>query len=162
MFTRSLKRNSFYLVPTTSRGFSGHCHPPHAPRATHHAPAGFTFTEVIVASSLLILAMVPILRALTQAHLGSVVIERRSRCLTLAQTKLDDVKARSIYNWVGPPFTENNVSLDGAYLCTVLDVAQSANMKEITVKVGYDHSGEGVLGAGEVEIELVTYVARRW
>jgi len=123
---------------------------------------GFTFTEVIVASSLLILAMVPILRALTQAHLGSVVIERKSRCLTLAQTKLDDIKARSIYNWVGPPFTETNTSLDGAYLCNVLDVGQGANLKKITVKVGYDLNGNGVLGADEVEIELVTFVARRW
>ena len=123
---------------------------------------GFTFTEVIVASSLLILAMVPILRALTQAHLGSVIIERRTRCLTLAQTKLDDVKAKSIYNWVGPPFTEMNTSLGEGYLCTVLDSGAGANLKNISVKVGYDQSGNGVLGADEVEIELVTYVARRW
>ena len=124
--------------------------------------AGFTFTEVIVASSLMLLAMVPIIRALTQAHLGSLVIERRTKCLAFAQTKLDEVKARSIYNWVGPPFTEMNTSLDGAYLCNVLDVAQDANLKKVTVKVGYDFSGNGVLGADEVEIELVTYIARRW
>ncbi len=123
---------------------------------------GFTFTEVIVASSLLILAMVPILRALTQAHLGSMLIERKTRCLTLAQTKLDDVKAESIYNWVGPPFTEMNTSLGEGYLCTVLDTGVSGNLKNISVKVGYDHSGNGQLGADEVEIELVTYVARRW
>jgi len=145
MFTRSLKRNRS-----------------HEPRATSHKPAGFTFTEVIVASSLLILAMVPILRALTQAHLGTVIIERRTRCLTLAQTKLDDVKARSIYNWVGPGFNETNVSLDGAYLCKVFDVAQGPNMKEITIQVGYDLNGNNILGADEIEIELVTYVARRW
>jgi hypothetical protein len=132
-----------------------------SPILRRRAP-GFTFTEVIVASSLLLLAMVPILKALTQAHLGSVIIERKTRCLTLAQTKLDDVKARSIYNWVGPPFNENNTSLDGAYLCTVLDTTQSANLKKITVKVGYDLNGDNVLGADEVEIELVTYVARRW
>ena len=132
-----------------------------SPILRRRAP-GFTFTEVIVASSLLLLAMVPILKALTQAHLGSVIIERKTRCLTLAQTKLDDVKARSIYNWVGPPFNENNTSLDGAYLCTVLDVAQSANLKKITVKVGYDLNGNNLLGLDEVEIGLVTLVARRW
>ena len=123
---------------------------------------GFTFTEVIVASSLLILAMVPILRALTQAHLGSVVIERKTRCLTLAQTKLDDIKAQSIYNWPGKPFIELNTSLDGDYLCTVSDVPYNDILRMITVKVGYDHSGEGVLGADEVEIELATYIAKRW
>ena len=133
-----------------------------SPSIAKRKAGGFTFTEVIVASSLLILAMVPILRALTQAHFGSVVIERRSRCLTLAQTKLDDVKARSIYNWVGPPFTENNISLDGAYLCTVLDTSMGADLKKITVEVGYDLNGNNILGVDEIEIELVTYVARRW
>ena len=106
--------------------------------------------------------MVPILRALTQAHLGSVIIERRTRCLTLAQTKLDDVKARSIYNWVGPPFNEIDTSLDGAYLCTVKDVTQSADLKKITVKVGYDLNGNNLLGADEIEVVLTTLVARRW
>jgi len=149
-----------YLSPVKGRGCSGHCHPPCAPPSKRHARAGFTFTEVIVASSLLILAMVPILRALTQAHLGSVVIERRSRCLTLAQTKLDDIKARSIYNWTDR--TESNTSLDGAYLCTVLDVAQSGDLKKITVKVGYDLNDNSLLDADEVEITLVTLVARRW
>ena len=115
-----------------------------------------------MASSLLVLAMVPILRALTQAHLVSVAIERRTKCLTLAQTKLDDVKAKSIYNWVGLPFSETNTSLDGDYLCTVQDTAAGTDLKNISVEVGYDSSGNGQLGADEVEIELVTYVARRW
>jgi hypothetical protein len=119
---------------------------------------GFTFSEVIVASSLLILAMVPILRALTQAHLGSVIIERRTKCLALAQTKLDDVKAESIYNWQGPPFTEMNTSLGGGYLCTVQDTGAGSNLKNISVKVGYDSSGNGMLGADEVEIELVFFM----
>ena len=149
-----------YSAPAKGRGCSGHCHPPCAPPSKRHARAGFTFTEVIMASSLLILAMVPILRALTQAHLGSVVIERRSRCLTLAQTKLDDIKARSIYTWTDR--TEVNTSLDGAYLCTVLDVAQSDDLKKITVKVGYDLNGNSLLDTDEVEITLVTLVARRW
>lgn len=123
---------------------------------------GFTFTEVIVASTLLLVAMVPILKALTQAHLSSVIIERKTRCLTLAQTKLDDVKARSIYNWVGLPFNENNTSLDGAYLCTVRDTGAGANLKNISIEVGYDLNDNNILGADEVEVELVTYVARRW
>lgn len=144
MFTRSLKRNRS-----------------HEPRATHHAPAGFTFTEVIVASSLLILAMVPILRALTQAHLGSVIIERRTRCLTLAQTKLDDVKARSIYNWA-VDFDETGTSLDGAYLCNVDDTSAGTDLKRLTVSVGYDLDGNSQLAAQEIDITLVTLVAKRW
>jgi Tfp pilus assembly protein PilV len=124
--------------------------------------SGFTFTEVIVASTLLLVAMVPILKALTQAHLSSIIIERKTRCLTLAQTKLDDIKARSIYNWVGPGFDENNVSLDGAYLCTVRDTGAGADLKNISIEVGYDLNGNNQLDTEEIETELVTYVARRW
>lgn len=122
---------------------------------------GFTFTEVIVASSLLILAMVPILRALTQAHLGSVIIERRTRCLTLAQTKLDDVKARSIYNWDDDFDVENEV-LDGAYLGITEFSDEDTGLKELIVEVGYDLDGNSELDWDEIDITLVTLVAKRW
>ena len=36
--------------------------------------AGFTLTEVVIASALLIIAMVPILKGLTSANLGTVII----------------------------------------------------------------------------------------
>ena len=116
-----------------------------------------------MASSLMILAMIPILRALTQAHLGSVIIERRSRCLTLAQTKLDEVKARSIYNW-SDDFNESDTSLDGAFLCNVTFANEAANLnlKRLTVSVGYDLDSDSTLDAGEIEITLITLVSRRW
>ncbi len=126
-----------------------------------HRSAGFTFTEVIVASSLMLLAMVPILRALTQAHLGSVIIERRSRCLTLAQMKLDEVKAGSIYNW-DDDFDEENTSLDGAFLCNVTFANEATDLKRLTVSVGYDLDSDSTLDADEIEITLITLVARRW
>ena len=122
---------------------------------------GFTFTEVIVASSLLALAMVPILRALTQAHLGSVIIERRTRCLTLAQTKIDDVKARSIYAW-DDDFNADDESLDGAYLGTTNFQNAGTDLKRLTVSVGYDLDGNSQLDAGEIDITLITLVAKRW
>ena len=82
LFTRSVKRNTS-----------------HESRVTSHAPAGFTLTEVVVASALLIVAISPILKALTSAHLNTTIIEHKTRSLTLAQAKLDEIKARSIYNY---------------------------------------------------------------
>jgi len=79
LFTRSVKRNTS-----------------HESRVTSRAPAGLTLTEVVVASALLILAISPILKALTSAHLNTTTIEHKTRSLTLAQAKLDDIKARSI------------------------------------------------------------------
>ncbi len=146
LFTRSVKRNTS-----------------HESRVTSHAPAGFTLTEVIVASALLIIAMVPILRALTSAHASSTSIEYKTRGLALAQAKLDDIKARSTYDYTngGASFAESNTSLDGSYLCNVPDDA-AYPLKTITVSVGYDDNEDSTLDSGEVEVTLATYLVNRW
>ncbi len=124
---------------------------------------GFTLTEVVVASALLIVAMVPILKGLTAAHLGTVNIEHKSRSLILAQAKLDDIKARSIYHY-SSSYTATNLSLDvnsPHYLCNVSDSGSGGNLRTITVSVGFDANGNG-LGSDEIEVTLSTQLARRW
>ncbi len=123
--------------------------------------AAFTLTEVVVASALLIFAIVPILKGLTSVHVNSIIIERKTRSLTLAQAKLNEIKARSIYDYVGN-FTEVNNPLEGSYLCTVMDGAVSANLRSIDVVVGYDLDGNNILGGSEVQVILETLIARRW
>ena len=125
--------------------------------------AGFTLTEVVVASGLLIIAIVPILKALTSAHLNSTIVEHKTRSLTLAQAKLNEIKARSIYNYTngGASFAENNTSLDGSYLCNVADDSADP-LKTITVSVGYDLNGDSTLAADEIKVTLTTLLARRW
>jgi hypothetical protein len=122
---------------------------------------GFTLTEVVVASGLLIIAIVPMLRALTSAHTGTVTIERKTRSVTLAAAKLDKIKAQSIYHY-SDSFTETNLSLDGSYLCNVADVPSSPRLRRITVSVGYDVDGNNILQPGEIEVILTTLVAQRW
>ena len=125
--------------------------------------AGLTITEVVVASALLLIAIVPILKALTSAHVSSTSIERKTRSLTLAQAKLDEIKARSIYDYTnsGSSFAENDTSLDGSYLCDVAD--DSGNpLKTITVSVGFDIDGDSALATDEIEVTLSTLIARRW
>jgi hypothetical protein len=124
---------------------------------------GLTITEVIVASGLLIVAMVPILRALTTANLNTAVIERKTRSLALAQAKLDEIKAKSIYHYTngGASFAQDNLSLDGSYLCNITDDLNDT-LKTISVSVGYDYNGDNTLAADEIEITLTTLIARRW
>lgn len=122
---------------------------------------GFTLTEVIIATSLLIIAIVPILKALTGAHVTSAIIERRTRSLTLAQTKLDDIRARSIYDY-SSTYTETSTPLDGSYLCDVEDTSVGAELREIEISVGYDLNGNSTLEANEFEITLTTLIANRW
>ena len=146
LFTRSVKRNTS-----------------HESRVTSRAPAGFTLTEVVVASALLIVAISPILKALTSAHLGTTTIEHKTRSLTLAQAKLDEIKARSIYDYTndGATFAESNTSLGFSYLCNVADDSGDP-LKTITVSVGFDHNGDLTLAAGEIKITMTTLLARRW
>jgi hypothetical protein len=44
----------------------------------------------------------------------------------------------------------------------VTDSAVTADLRQITVSVGNDLSGNSVLDADEVEISLATLIARRW
>ncbi len=131
------------------------------PWAIGNCLAGFTLTETVVASTLLIIAIVPILKALTTAHLNTGFIEHKTRSLTLALTKLDDIKARSIYHYADD-FEENNSSLDGLYLCNVDDASKGTNLRTITVSVGYDLNGDNALASDEILVTLKTLLARRW
>ena len=123
--------------------------------------AGFTLPEVIVASVLLLIVFVPLLKALTQANLNSVIIERKTQSLAFAQSKLNQIKAKSIYNY-SSNFTEKNTTLAGAYLCNVKDKKINNNLRAITVSAGYDKNANGTLGNDEIEITLQTKIAKRW
>jgi Tfp pilus assembly protein PilV len=124
---------------------------------------GLSIIEVAMASVLLIVAMVPILRSLTKANMMSTDIERKTQSLVFAQSKLDDIRARSIYSFGSSgSFTANNVVLSGSYLCNVTDSIVSTDLKQIAVSVGYDDNGSGTLSSGEVEVTLTTYFANRW
>ncbi len=127
--------------------------------------AGLTLIEVVIASSLLIIAIIPILRGLAIAHTNAIKIERKSRSLLLAQAKLDNIKARSIYSYTngGSPteFFEENTSLDGSYLCNVTDNTGDP-LKTITASVGFDSDGDTSLSSDEVDITIATLIARRW
>ena len=126
--------------------------------------AGFTLTEVAVASVLLVVAMVPILKALTAAHLNTTIIEHKSRSLILAQAKLDDIKARSIYHY-SSSYAATNLLLDvnsPHYLCNVSDSGSGSDLRTITVSVGFDVNGDNGLGSDEILVTLSTKLAKRW
>ena len=130
---------------------------------------GLTLTEVIVASALLIIAIVPMLKALTTANLNIASIERKTHSLILAQAKLDEIKAYSIYHYTndGASFDQNDLSLDGSYLCNIADDPNNPDdpndtLKKITVSVGYNHIGDSNLAPDEIEVTLSTLIAKRW
>jgi hypothetical protein len=121
--------------------------------------AGVTITEVVVASSLLVITIVPILKALSTATLTATKIERKTRCLALAQGKLEEIRARSVYHY-DCSFNENSTLLTGSYRCNVSD-DRHPSLRLVAVSVGCDVNQDGNLSSGEVEVTLTTYVARR-
>ena len=121
---------------------------------------GVTLTEVVVSSTLLVVALVPILKALTIAQMTGIVIERKTQSLILAQGKLDEIRARSIY-YYSDSFQQDSTALGGSYLCTVSDDGNSS-LRTITVSVGFDADGNGRLASSEILATLTTYVAKRW
>jgi len=128
---------------------------------TRKQSAGFTLTEVVMASALLIVALVPILKALTASQVTSSLVERRTISLVLAQKKLNEIKAASIYDYAAT-YTETSSVLDGSYLCDVTDSEITSDLRQITVEVGYDLSGNSALETDEIDVTLATLIAKRW
>lgn len=130
--------------------------------------AGFTLTEVIVASSLLAVAMVPILKGLTSVHLTASLVEQRTKSLNYAQTIVEDIKARSVYDYndnynkVNQEAKDIIKGVDESYLYTSMAVAMGPNLRRMTVVTGYDKDDNGALQPAEVLVTLDTLVAKRW
>lgn len=112
-----------------------------------------------MASTILIVAVVPILKALSAATLTQTRIERKTQSIALARGKLDEIRARCLHHY-DSSFSETSAPLSNSYLCNVSD-DEDASLRLLTVCVGFDTNGDGILSAGEVEVTLATYIAKR-
>ena len=122
---------------------------------------GVTLTEVMVASGLMVVSIIPILHALVISQTTGHVIEQKTRSLALAQAKLDEIRAQALADY-DRSFAATSVSLDGAYRGTVADTyVLLATIRTITVSVGFDRDGNGTLSSGEILVTLKTLIARR-
>jgi len=119
---------------------------------------GVTLTEVVVASALLVISIVPLLQALTTAHAADRALERRSWSLLLAQQELEWIRARCLRHYEDRHNVTSRALRDG-YLCTVTDDGDPS-LRTIAVSVGLDRNGDGILAADEEEIRLCTRLAR--
>jgi hypothetical protein len=128
---------------------------PQFPRGSR---SGVTLAEVIVASALLVIAITPLLRALTAAQVEDRAIERQSWSLLLAQQELEHVRARCIRSY-DTRYRVNSKPIRDGYLCTVADDADPS-LRTVTVSVGLDQNNDGVLSTDEVEVSLSTRLAR--
>ncbi len=120
---------------------------------------GVTIVEVVVASTLLLIALVPILKAMTTAQVTTRLVEHKTRSLILAQGKMSDIQARAIFQF-SSNYAQTGTVLDGQYLCNVSD-DEDASLKTISVSVGHDANGDNTLASEEILVTLTTLIALR-
>ena len=121
--------------------------------------AGVSIIEVVVAASLLLLAVVPILKALTTAQVTGRIVEQKTQSLALAQGKICQIQAQAVYDF-SSSYDETGTALMPNYLCNVSDNEDSA-CKTLSVSVGYDLNGDSSLAGSEVLVTLTTLIAKR-
>ena len=121
---------------------------------------GLTLTEVVVASSLLAVAIIPMLKGMSNSHMVSAAVEQKTHALIMAQAKIQEIKARAINNY-SANFGEKNTSMSGSFLCTVSDIPAGSNIRTITVSVGFNDDGNSILNSDEIDVELSTKIAKR-
>jgi Tfp pilus assembly protein PilV len=121
--------------------------------------SGVSLTEVVIATALLLVGLIPILRALTLSQASGRMIEHKSRSLTLAQARLDEIRAQCI-DAFDDNYTQESRRVIGSYYDTI-DDDRGDPLKTITVSVGYDDDENQRLGSDEVLITLSTAIAKR-
>lgn len=122
---------------------------------------GVTIAEVVVASAIMLVAIVPILHALTRAQATARQVEWKTRSLLLAQGKLEQIRAQALADYQ-QSFAQASAALDQGYLCNVTDTLKDEEpIRTITVTVGFDQDADGLLDPAEALVTLHGQIARR-
>lgn len=122
---------------------------------------GITIAEVVVASAIMLAAIVPILHALTRAQATARQVEWKTRSLLLAQGKLEQIRAQALVDY-DRSFTQMSAAIDAGYLCNVTDSwTEGAVIRTITVTVGFDQDADGLLDPAEALVTLQGQIALR-
>ncbi len=115
-----------------------------------------TLVEVLVASALLGVALVPVFDMVTRGLVLSQEVQRRSQAVLLAEREMEDALAKAARDF-SLSLAKTNQPLGDGYLVTVTQVAGSRR-KTLHVEVGRDVDASSTLSAGEVLAALSTLV----
>ncbi|AQT69770.1 hypothetical protein STSP2_02967 [Anaerohalosphaera lusitana] len=129
-------------------------------RGGRRCRGGFTLTEVVVASTLLLLGITPILKALTGSYISSTRIDQKTQSLLLAEAKLDEVKD-AVGADHAASVVQSDLQLQDGFYCDIADDTVNSGLRELSVSVGVDADSNARLDDDEVLVSLSTMVARR-
>lgn len=119
---------------------------------------GVSLVEVVVASALLVIGVVPVLRALTSAQVTAHRMAVTSQSLVLAQGRLEWIRARAQGDY-DQSFAVDSEDCGGGYRVTATDHRRTG-VRTVKVSVGYDRDENQVLSNDEVRVSLITCIAQ--
>ena len=125
------------------------------PRRTRRT--GLTLMEVLVASALLGIALVPAFDMVTRGMVLARDVEVRSRAVFLAEREMETALATAAQNF-GTSLAKQSQDLGGGYRATMTETT-SGLKKTVAVQVGFDTDSNGTLSSSEVLVTFATIVA---
>jgi len=114
-----------------------------------------TLMEVLIASALLAVALVPIFQVLTRGMTLARDIQLRTTAAFLAEKEVETALAAAAEDF-GVDLEKSSEDLGDGYL-VMIDGVEEGLRKTFSVQVGWDTDGDGTLDGDEV---LVTFVTR--
>jgi len=118
---------------------------------------GLTLMEVLVASALLGVALVPAFDMVTRGMVLARDVEVRSRAVFLAEREMETALAAAGQDF-GASLAKQSADLGDGYRATVTETV-SGLTKTVGVQVGFDADGNRTLSSGEVLVTFATVVA---
>jgi len=131
---------------------------------------GFTLIELMLATVIVIISIIPITMILPRMLSENRMVERENRAVFLGQMKMEEMKTKALtyfnYDWPSRPGGGATPtafpSPDNEFKFTVAYVAgMDPNIKKITVTVWYDANNNNTADTGEEWIQLKTLITNR-
>jgi len=127
---------------------------------------GFTLIELMLATVILVISIIPITMILPRMLTENRIVERENRAVFLGQKIMEETKTKALtyFNWDG--YNKTAIAFSSPYnifkySVTYVSVAGNNNIKKITVTVWYDANNNNTADTGEEWIQLKTLITNR-
>ena len=123
---------------------------------------GFTLIELMLASMILVISIIPMTMMLPRIFTDNTSIEHTNRAVFLAQLKMEEMKTK-VLTYFNHNYSENVTAFaspNNVFKYKITD-NNDPNIKTITVEVWYDKINNNTVDTGEEYIKFITKVCNR-
>jgi len=124
---------------------------------------GFTLIELMLATAILVISIIPITMMLPRMLTENRIVERENRAVFLGQLKMEETKTKAL-TYFNSDYSVTSAtafqSPDNKFKYTVAD-NYGLDIKDISVTVWYDANDDNTLDSDEERIQFKTKIANR-